>query len=304
MSSTKPIGIVGLGKIGGGMAARLVDRGQSVIGYDIAESARQQAAAKGVRLASSLADVMADCDTILSSLSSVAAIEQTYLGPGGLVTSKMPNLLAAECSTVSPGISRKITQAMHDSGHTAIEASVIGQNREAVAGTLFFVVSGTPQAVARAADVMSLLGRGHVHIGPSGTASAAKLINNAIGAVTLCATAEALALARDLDIDPAAFVQLVTEGQGAGYSVVFERHAKHMASWSKSERAPTPIALKDSMGLVELIGDRKEALPFLSGMAAHYRALLKDPPPQRAFAEILTENAEQRLAKRATTSKT
>ena len=58
----------------------------------------------------------------------------------------------------------------------------------------------------RMLDILALLGKGHVHIGPSGTAAAAKLMNNAIGAVTLCATAEALALARDLEIDQAAFV--------------------------------------------------------------------------------------------------
>ncbi len=294
MISTKPIGIVGLGQIGSGMAARLVACGQAVMGYDIAERARTQAAAKGVGLALSLADVIAQCDTILSSLSSIAAIEQTYLGPGGLATLGMPGLLVVECSTVSPAFSRKITAAMQDSGHMAIEASVIGQNREAAAGQLFFVVSGDAKSVARARPVLGLLGRGQVHIGPSGTAAAAKLINNAIGAVTICAIAEAIALAGDLDIDPQAFVRLVDEGKGAGYSVVFERHAAHMANWRNSQRPPGPIALKDALGLLALMGDRRGALPFLAEMIDQYQAVLPDAAhPQ---AETLAEHAVRRLA--------
>ena len=294
MSAHKPIGIVGLGQIGSGMAERLVRRGYAVLGYDIAARAREKAASIGVRNAAGLGELVVECDTILTSLSSVSAIEQTYLGAGGLASSKSKGLLAIECSTIAPTIARRITETMHANGHMAIEASVIGQHREAVAGTLFFVVSGSAQAVSRAHDILGALGRGHVHIGPSGTAAAAKLINNAIGAVAICAIAEALTLARDLEIDPTAFVQLVNEGQGAGSSVVFERHAKHMANWAQSTRSPTPIALKDSIGLAELVGDRQCAFPLMSGMVALYDELLHEAP--RPQAEMLAERADQRLA--------
>eukprot|EP01037_Dinobryon_pediforme_P004238 gene4238-4288_t len=257
MSTEQTIGIVGLGQIGGGMAARLAAQTTGVIGFDIAETACTRAAAAGVTIADSLQSLAARCDVILTSLSSTKAIEQVYLGPNGLADTARPGQLTMECSTVAPDFARKVTAAMIAKGAAALETSVIGQNREALAGTLFFVVAGDAASVARAEPVLALLGHGHVHIGPSGTAAAAKLINNAIGAVTLCAIAESIALAADLGIDPEAFVRLVGEGKGAGYSVVFARHASHMANWRHSTRPPGPISLKDAEGLAALMGERQ-----------------------------------------------
>ena len=291
------IGIVGLGQIGGGMAARLAAQQIEVMGFDIAEAACTKAAAVGVAIAGSLQELAERCDIIFTSLSSTKAIEQVYLGPNGLAGAARPGLLTMECSTVAPDFARKVTAAMIAAGAEALETSVIGQNREAFAGTLFFVVAGELASVARAEPALALLSHGHVHIGPSGTAAAAKLINNAIGAVTLCAIAESIALAADLGIDPAGFVQLVDEGKGAGYSVVFARHARHMADWRHSTRPPGPISLKDAQGLVALMGDRQAALPFLAGSARLYEALL--PNATRPQAEMLTEHAERHLATRS-----
>ncbi len=294
MPNPSPIGIIGLGQIGSGMAARLAGLDHPVAGFDISAEANARAAAMGVHIAGSVAELAARCDTILTSLSSVSAIEKTYLGPGGLAFLGRPDLLTLECSTVPVEVARRITAAMIDSGAMAIEASVIGQNREAKAGHLFFVVSGDDNSVAHAQSVLGLLGHGQVHIGPSGTAAAAKLINNAIGAVTICAIAEAIALAGDLGIDPQAFVRLVDEGKGAGSSVVFERHATHMANWRDSQRPPGPIALKDAQGLAALMGNRRAALPFLAEMVDQYEAVL--PNATHPQAETVTEHAARRLA--------
>lgn len=294
MHNPSPIGIIGLGQIGSGMAARLAGLGHPVAGFDISPEASGRAASMGVHIAGNVAELAERCETILTSLSSVSAIEKTYLGPGGLAFVRRPGLLTLECSTIPVEVARRITAAMLNSGAMAIEASVIGQNREAKAGNLFFVVSGDAHSVAHAQTVLGLLGHGQVHIGPSGTAAAAKLINNAIGAVTICAIAEAIALASDLGIDPQAFVRLVDEGKGAGSSVVFERHASHMANWRDSQRPPGPIALKDAQGLAALMGNRRAVLPFLAEMVAQYEAVL--PNAAHPQAETVTEHAVRRLA--------
>lgn len=274
MSIKQSIGVIGLGEIGGGIAATLARRGHTVWGYDISAEACCKARENGVREASSLGDMLANCDIIATSLSSLAAIEETYFGAGGLSSSNKPDLLTIECSTVAPDFARRITKAIYETGKTAIEASVVGVGMDAQAGNLFFVVSGAPQAVARASGFLDHAGRGHVHVGPSGSASVIKLLNNAIGAVTLCGVAEALALVRDLGIDPAAFVEAVREGRGDGYSRVFERHAPYMAKWRESTRHPNPIALKDAEAVASLIDGRAANFGQLASMVSTYKSLM------------------------------
>lgn len=294
MRQESPFGVVGLGQIGGGIAASLARAGTDVVGFDPGADAQARAEGAGVRIASSLSELLASCTTILTCLPSVAAIEQTYFEPGGIVSVGRPGLLTIECSTTPLELARRITAKMAATGALAVEAPVIGRGAEADAGTLLFFVAGEAAAVERAADVLALIGRGHVHIGGSGTASVVKLVNNAIGAVTICALAEAMALVADFGIERTAFVKAVEAGHGAGYSVVFQRHAEFMAEWRKSQRAPSEIELKDARSLRTLMGVRDTALPFLSKMTDHYEALLQGAT--RPQAEMLAADAEASVA--------
>jgi 3-hydroxyisobutyrate dehydrogenase-like beta-hydroxyacid dehydrogenase len=293
MSTNKSIGVIGLGQIGGGIAATLARNGYPVWGYDISPGARAEAKENGVHVASGLDEVTATCDIIATSLSNLAAIEEIYFGTGGLALSKNPNLLTIECSTVAPDFAQRITRAMYESGKTAIEASVIGLGQDARAGNLVFIVAGEPQAVAQAGDFLNHAGKGQIYIGPSGTAAIVKLLNNAIGAVTLCAIAEAMAIVRDLGIDPCLLVEVIQEGRGDGYSTIFQRHASHMADWRQSSRAFSPIPLKDAKGVAKLIGDRGAAVPHLAAMASLYQSALVNA--KRPAAETLAQLAEDRL---------
>lgn len=296
MDDGKPVGVIGLGEIGGGLAASLIRRGRRVIGFDIAPEACARAALAGVEIASGLAALLLACDTAVTSLASLAAIERTYFAPGGIVAAARPGFLAVECSTTPPPLARRITDGLTAAGAAAVEAPVIGRGAEAREGRLLFLAAGETDAVRRAAPLFALAGRGHVHVGASGAASVVKLINNAIGQVTLCAIAEALTLAGDLGIEPSVLVRAIDEGRGAGCSVVFDRHAAQMADWRSSTRPPSDLELKDARSLAELIGDRERALPFLAGMAAHYEAVL--PGAHRPQAETLMADAAARLARR------
>jgi 3-hydroxyisobutyrate dehydrogenase-like beta-hydroxyacid dehydrogenase len=242
------------------------------------------------------------CNLIATSLPSLSAVEEIYFGPDGLASSGNTNLLTVECSTVAPDFARRITQTMYNNRKTAIEASVIGVGQDAQAGNLFFLVSGEEDAVARAGSFLDAAGRGKLYIGRSGSAAIVKLLNNAIGAVTLSAIAEAMALARECSIDPAILVEAISEGKGDGYSTIFERNASHMAKWRESERPFNSIRLKDANELSKLIGGREEAVPQLSGMIAFYRAALSNT--ERAAAERLAQVAEERLASTPITTET
>jgi 3-hydroxyisobutyrate dehydrogenase-like beta-hydroxyacid dehydrogenase len=190
---------------------------------------------------------------------------------------------------------------MHERGKLAIEASVVGLGSDARAGNLFFIVSGEPHAVTQAGEFLNHAGRGKIYIGPSGSAAVVKLLNNAIGAVTLCAIAEALAVVRELGIDPSLLVEAVREGHGDGYSTIFERHAFHMANWQKSMRPFSPIPLKDARGVAELIGDRGSAVPHLAAMTVVYQSALVNA--ERPAAETMAQFAEHRLRSLAVASR-
>jgi 3-hydroxyisobutyrate dehydrogenase-like beta-hydroxyacid dehydrogenase len=293
MSTNKSIGVIGLGQIGGGIAATLVRRGYPVWGYDISAAARAEAKENGVRAASNLDEVMATCDIIATSLSNFAAIEKTYFGQGGLASSDKPNLLTIECSTVAPDFAQRITRTMYERGKIAIEASVVGLGHDARAGNLFFIVSGESRAVTQAGDFLNHAGRGQIYIGPSGSAAIIKLLNNAIGAVTVCAIAEALGIVRELGIDPNLLVEAIRGGHGDGYSTIFERHASYMANWQHSTRPFSPIPLKDARGVAELIGNRGSAVPYLAGMTSLYQSTLANA--ERPAAETMAKLAEARL---------
>jgi 3-hydroxyisobutyrate dehydrogenase len=293
MSNNKSIGVIGLGQIGGGIAATLVRRGYTVWGYDISAAARAEARANGVCEASNLDEVIATCDTIATSLSNLAALEQTYFGTGGLAFAENPNLLTIECSTVAPDFAQRITHTMYEHGKIAIEASVVGLGHDARAGNLFFIVAGEAQAVGQAREFLDHAGRGKIYIGPSGSAAIVKLLNNAIGAVTLCAIAEAMAVVGELGIDPNLLVEAIREGHGDGYSTIFERHASYMANWRQSTRPFSPIPLKDARGVARLIGGRGSAVPHLAAMTSVYGAALVNA--ERPAAETMAQLAEDRF---------
>jgi len=293
MAETMTIGVVGLGDIGGNLARWLVKRRQHVIGFDTADDARSRARDAGVEIAATRAELAAASQFVVTSLAEIAAIEETYLAADGLVALQHEGLVTLECSTVPTELARRLTAARRRAGGAAIEASVIGTGKEARAGALYFLVSGDAADIARAKPMLEMAGRGWQTMGGSGTASIAKLLNNGVGAATICAIAEALALAARHGIEPRALVEAMLEGAGAGRSVVLERHGRFMAGEQPARRF-NPIALKDSQGLAALLqAAGRDALPVLSRTIDSYAHEL--PPSPVAAPERLAQAALARL---------
>lgn len=283
------IGIIGLGDIGGNLAAWLAGQGWAVTGYDIDAAASARAAGKGVGVAPSRAALIEQSELVVTSLPSLGAIEESYFAPDGLVAAGRPDLLTVECSTVPPDLARRITTERIAAGGGAIEASVIGIGKDAAAGALFFMVAGDAGNIDRARPFLDGGGRGWRHVGDSGTASITKVLNNAVGAVTLCAIAEALAFAEANGIAPDVLVDVMQKGAGAGASVVLDRHGIFMAGAAPA-RPYNPISLKDSQALGDLLTPALcRDLPMLATMTETYRHVLagsKVAVPERLTAEV------------------
>jgi len=266
------VGVIGLGQIGGGVAASVAASGLPVAGYDVAPQAQQGARAAGVTVAASAREVFATCDITIISLPSFDAIHATY--DAQRQSAQRPGAIVAEASTVSPDMARELGAITRATGREHVEMSVIGTGRDAAQAQLYFLLGGAEDAVRALAPVLAAAGRGHRHMGPLGTASAAKVLNNGIGLATILAMGEAIAAAEQAGIKPDAFVKAVIEGNGAGASVVFSRHA-HKALTTEPE-PPTPLNYKDSIALGELIAPSIEAYPILGSASTRVGALIGD----------------------------
>ncbi|HRY25724.1 MAG: NAD(P)-dependent oxidoreductase [Geminicoccaceae bacterium] len=288
------IGIIGLGDIGGNLAAWLASCGHEVTGYDIDPAAAARAAARGVTPAGSRAELVERAEVIVTSLADLAAVRTTYFAEDGLIALAGAGRVTVECSTLPPDLARQITAARCAGGGVAIEAAVIGIGKDALAGQLYLMAAGDPASIERARPFLDAAGRGWLLTGASGTAAIAKVLNNGVGAATLCAIAEALALAAHHGIAPATLVEAMRTGAGAGASVVLDRHGAFMAEAEASTRPFNPIASKDAAALGALLPDAvATALPMLAGMVATYRETLTDAGA--AAPEVLTRCAHRRL---------
>jgi 3-hydroxyisobutyrate dehydrogenase len=288
------IGIIGLGDIGGNLAAWLAGQGHAVSGYDIDPKATACAAARGVTPAGSRSELARHAEVIATSLADLEAVRATYFAEDGLVALAGRDTVTVECSTLPLDLARQITTARLETGGAAIEAPVIGIGKDAAAGRLFLMAAGDAASIDRARPFLDAAGRGWLATGASGTAAIAKALNNGIGAVTLCAIAEALALAEHHGIAPATLVEAMRTGAGAGASVVLDRHGPHMAAAGQSTRPYNPIAKKDALALGDLLtGAIGDALPMLNGMVETYRRELAAATV--AAPEILTLNAQKTL---------
>lgn len=259
------IAIVGLGEIGGGIARYLAGTGTRVAGFDIALAARDRASDAGVRIAASIAHAVTLAPVVATSLPSEAAVRAAYLGPDGLVAAGA-RIVTCDLSTVPVALAREIAEARQSAGGHHVEGALIGVGKDAEAGQMHFMFAGDEASVLSLAPLLRAGGKGHVRFDRPGDAILAKILNNGVGQATLAAVAEALALAQAAGLSRTALVASMLRGQGAGHSVVLERHGRAMAA-DEDGPGPGALAVKDAKALAEAIGGYRAALPILATTA-------------------------------------
>jgi 3-hydroxyisobutyrate dehydrogenase len=255
------ISIVGLGEIGGGIARHLAGAGTRVAGFDIAQAALDRARDAGVRIAMSVAHAAALAPVVATSLPSEAAVRAVYLGPEGLVAAGA-RVVTCDLSTVPVALAREIAEARQSAGGRHVEGALIGVGKDAEAGQMHFMFAGDEAAVRSLAPLLRAGGKGHVRFDRPGDAILAKILNNGVGQATLAAVAEALALAEATGLSRRELVASMLRGQGAGHSVVLERHGRAMAA-DEDGPGPGALAVKDAKALAEALGPHRPALPIL-----------------------------------------
>ena len=203
------IAFIGLGNIGGPMAAKLAKAGHDVHAFDLSADALSAARAAGIGTASSAADAVAGAATVISMLPASRHVEGLYLGGDGLLGAIADGALVIDCSTIAPASARKVAEAAAARGLEMIDAPVSGGVAGASAGTLTFIVGGSDAALARARPLLEAMGKNIFHMGPAGAGQVAKLCNNMALGVIMAATGEAIALGVANGLDAATLSQMM-----------------------------------------------------------------------------------------------
>lgn len=205
------IAFIGLGNMGAPMAANLVARGHSLVGFDTAGIT-----VPGAETAHTAAEAASGAEVVITMLPNGAILQAIA---AEVLPAMTPGAVLLDCSTVDVDSARRVADQATDAGMLALDAPVSGGIGGAAAGTLTFMVGGTDEAYARALPLFDIMGQKAVHCGPSGNGQAAKICNNMILGVTMIATCEAFALADKLGLTREAMFDVVSTSSGYSWSM-------------------------------------------------------------------------------------
>lgn len=205
------IGFIGLGNMGGPMAANLARVGHRVTGFDLAAPMPE-----GVTRAASAAEAATGADVVLTMLPNGAILRRVA---AEVIPAMTRGAVLCDCSTVDVESARAVAAMAEAAGLGALDAPVSGGIGGAQAGTLTFMVGGPDAAFAAVSPLFDIMGQKTVHCGATGAGQAAKICNNMILGVTMIATCEAFALADKLGLDRQKMFDVVSTSSGSSWSM-------------------------------------------------------------------------------------
>ena len=224
------IAFIGLGNMGGGMAANLAKAGHDVRAFDLSADALDRAKAAGCLPMASVAEAADGAEAVVTMLPAGTHVEAVY---GDLFAASLsPAAILIDCSTIDVATAKRVAEAARAKGITAVDAPVSGGIGAANAGTLTFMVGGSDDAFARAQPILAAMGKAVIHAGANGTGQAAKIANNMLLGATMVATCEAFLLAEKLGLAPQTFFDISSVSSGQ--------------SWSMTSYCPVPGAGPDT----------------------------------------------------------
>ncbi|WP_258806988.1 3-hydroxyisobutyrate dehydrogenase [Pseudidiomarina sp. CB1] len=213
------VGFIGLGNMGGPMAANLVKAGHQVTVFDLSDAALAQAREAGCGVAQQLVDVAEGADFVISMLPADHHVEAVYLGEQGLQHKLSQGTLVIDCSTISAETARKLSTELAAHGIRFIDAPVSGGVGGAKAGTLTFICGGDESAVDEARNVLNGMGKNVFRAGDAGAGQVAKICNNMLLSVLMAGTSEALQLGIAHGLDPKVLSEIMLQSSGRNWTL-------------------------------------------------------------------------------------
>lgn len=211
------IAFIGLGNMGGGMAANQAKAGHAVAAFDLSQAALDRAVAAGCRAAGSVAEAVKDAEAVITMLPAGPHVRQVYAEH--ILPNAPKTALLVDCSTIDVDSARAVATQARDAGFRVADAPVSGGVMAADAGTLAFMVGCEDADFAAVEAVLTPMARAVIHAGAAGAGQAAKICNNMLLGVSMLGTCEAFALAEKLGLAADRFFEIASKSSGQCWSV-------------------------------------------------------------------------------------
>ncbi|TVS00105.1 MAG: 3-hydroxyisobutyrate dehydrogenase [Rhodobacteraceae bacterium] len=285
------IGFIGLGNMGGPMAANLAKAGHEVQGFDLAAPCPE-----GVHSATSASEVACGAEVVITMLPNGAILRAVA---DKVIPAMKAGAVLCDCSTVDVESARAVADQAVAAGLGGLDAPVSGGVGGAGAGTLTFMVGGSEEAFAKVLPLFEVMGQKAVHCGAAGAGQAAKICNNMILGATMAVTCEAFALADKLGLDRARMFDVVSTSSGYSWSMNVYCPAPGVGPQSPADNDYKPgfaadLMLKD-LRLSQQAAEAVDAdTPMGARVTALYAAFVEqEDGAGRDFSALLPRFAER-----------
>ncbi len=210
------IAFIGLGNMGGPMAANLVKAGHTITGFDLSPVSCDEAKAAGIGIAASAISAVAAADVIVTMLPAGKHVRSVW---AEIVPHAKAGALIVDCSTIDVDSARAVHALAAQAGLQPLDAPVSGGTGGAKGATLTFMVGGEAEAFASARPILEQMGKKVVHCGSAGAGQAAKICNNMILGISMIGVGEAFALAEKLGLPHQALFDVASTSSGQCWSL-------------------------------------------------------------------------------------
>lgn len=213
------IAFIGLGNMGGGMAANLAKAGHDVHAFDLSQEAVNKAVGAGCFAAGSVSEALQGAEVIVTMLPAGQHVRSVYLGAEGIVENAQDKALLIDSSTIDIESARVVIEAAEAKNLAMVDAPVSGGVAAAAAGSLTFMVGGTKFAYNKAQPYLEQMGKNIFHAGDAGNGQVAKVCNNMLLGISMIGTCEAFSLAEKLGLDAQTFYDISSTASGQNWSM-------------------------------------------------------------------------------------
>ncbi|WPB95880.1 2-hydroxy-3-oxopropionate reductase [Streptomyces malaysiensis] len=264
-TTPRKIAFIGLGIMGGPMAANLVRAGHTVTGYNRSRPAIDKLIAAGGKGAGSVADAVADAEVVITMVPADPQVEEVVLGEGGVLEHVQPGTLVIDMSSITPQTSIKVAAAAKEKGVRTLDAPVSGGEAGAIEAVLSIMVGGEADDFADAKPVFDAMGTTVIHVGPTGAGQTVKAANQLIVAVNIQVVAEAVVFLENAGVDLPVALDVLAGGLAG--STVLNRKKANMVNREFAPGFRIDLHHKD-MGIVTAAARAVEAPLPVGSLAA------------------------------------
>ena len=269
------VAVIGLGNLGGAIAANLVNRGLAVTGFDLDARSRDRAAANGIQVHDSIAGAVAGATSVITSLPTEAAVLAAWTGPGGLVESASAGTFLLETSTIGRDTMLQVAAAGLAAKMRVIDCPVSGGPPEALRGDVVCIVGGDERDIEQVRPLIDQIGSSVFVAGAIGAAKAVKLVNNLMAHATVLICAEAFQIGVAAGVEPRHLFEMLSQMAG-GKNHHFLKRFPLALDDDFEARFSIRLAEKDLRLGVELADSAGVPAPAASLMRSLYRIAMAE----------------------------